>query len=834
MSNAVEILGRHLRWSARQAAKAPVATAVVVVSLALGVGANAAIFSVVKAVLLTPLPYEDPGSLVLIRTAPPGQRDRHDDVSVPQYTWFRDKTSSFLTVGATDSFWAVNLGPKDNGSPAERIVGHRFSATLFRALGVQPELGRLYTPAEDTYGAMPTIVLSHNLWQRRFGGDPSILDRTIPLDGVAATVVGIMPPDFGFLDRGAEFWIPFRFTPALLEGRVHWITAVARLKPDISLAQAESDIQSVFTEFQRAYPDRDEGWTVHLQELSDAASAGLGRPLLVLQVAVVLLLLIACVNLAAIILARASSRQRDAALRVALGESRFSMISQLLTEGICLALCGGSLGLFLAGIAMRPLVSASPSWLPRTSTIAFDGSIVFFAALVSLTTGLLFGLLPALNLSKPNLATMLTDDARGTSAGRDRQRWRATLVVAQVALAVVLLIGSCLMLTSFLRLTRSIFGLNPTGLLTFQVRLPIAEHIKEIGVVDGFNVVDFDPSVAVFFDRVLERIRSIPDVASATAATFPPLSGSDPVGFQIEDYLPLAVLAEDLEALHYWVGPDYFSTLGTPVLRGREFTSADSSFSPWVVVVNEAFAQRFFSTEDPLGHRLRFDMLEEERSREIVGVVSNVARGVGDAEPRPMIYAPYSQQLLRHQGRFAERRMQMTYIIRANGDELRLGPTIREAVGEVDRHQPIFNVRTLDSYIDERIESPRYYMLVLSVFGLIAILTAIVGVYGLMSFSVVQQTREFGVRRALGATPGGVVWLVLRRAAVLGLTGVVLGLLLAFILSRYIDSILWGTDVRDPWIYGAVSMLVFVTVIVASFLPSIRAATNDPLESLRG
>ena len=831
----LEALWRDVRYGARSLGRAKGFTAVAVLSLALGIGANTAIFSVVNAVLLGVLPYKEPGRLVAIFITPPGQPGRTEFIPIPLYVSLRDNSRMFESVGGVgNGGWPVNLGSSADGFAAERLQGSRFSAAMYEVLGVEPEIGRFYTSGEDAYGAAPVVVLSHSLWQRRFGGDRNILGQTIDMDGVPTTVLGVMPLGFDFFPESADFWRTLPFAPHQLQSHLsNWIRVAARLKPGVSIEQAQAEAESIAAEFTRIYPATHQGWTIELRLLDEAMLGSMHEPFLLMQGAVGFVLLIACANLAGLLLARGSSRQHEIAIRSALGAGRFAVIRRLLVESVLLAFGGGFLGVLLAWLAIRPLTAMTPEWFLRHADISLDARVLGFTAAVSILTGLLFGSFPAFNSSKPDLAGSLKDSARGSSAGMQRQRLRGVLVALEVAMAVVLLVGAGLMINSFIRVQNNDLGSDPRGLLTFQVALPIDQHAKLVGS-EGTTMREFGPAAPIFFDRVFDRLRNLPGVQSVAGADSPPLTGAQTFGFSIEGRQPPASAREANNAAGHWITPNYFSTMRIRLLRGRDIGESDTAASDWVVVINQEMARRFWPNEDPIGKRITFTVLPEERPRQIVGVVADAKLFQRQVEPLATMYMPHSQQLLLHQGRFAGTRLQMTFIIRTrDANPLGMVGAARNAVAEIDPNQPLSNPRTAESYLDRQALEPRYYTLLLSIFGMVAIVLAAIGIYGVIAYSVAQRTHEIGVRRALGASTWSVLRMIVSQGLLLVSAGVIVGLAAAAGLTRFLTSYLWGVEPTDPPTFAAITVLLMLVGLLACLVPSLRATKIDPLTSLR-
>lgn len=827
---------RDLRHAARALRRTPGFTLVAIVSLALGIGANTAIFSVVNGVVLASLPYRDPSRLVVLWTVPPHHPEDHDWVSVQEYLFWKHASRSFESMGAIDVGYTANLGATGD-SAAERIDGHRCSAAMFRTFAVQPELGRYYTDDEDQPGASPVVVISDRLWKHRFQSDPHVLGKTLRMNGVETTIIGVMPPGFGsvFDSENPDFFVPLALTNAQLQGRFHWIIVVARLEPGVSAERAQAEMETVFAAFAHAHPDRDKGWGVALQSVGDASVGWLRRILLVLQVAVGFVLLIACANVAGLLLARASSRRKEIAIRSALGGGRWYIIRQILAESLLLAVCGGAGGVLLAYAGLRPLIAISPAWFPRLQSIVIDWHVLAFTAAVSLATGLVFGVAPAIQSTHSPTSDSLKDGGRGATGGRGRHHLRSALVIVEMALALVLLIGAGLTINSFLRLQAVDYGCDPKGLLTFQMRLPTTQYVKEAGTVGGFQIVDVNPAVPVFFDSVLESVTGIPGVEAAAGATWMPLGGAPSRSFVIEGRGNGSESeAEANTAAFYPVTPNYFAAMKIPLLRGRDFTPRDNAAGPWVAVISRTMAQRYWPGVDPVGRRFTITGASAgEMPREVIGVVGDVRRTRRDLELRPAVYIPQTQQLLHTTGLFADPMMQMTFVLRTPGDPTRLAPAIRAAVARVDRNQPVTEIRTEEQFLDLQVQDSRYYMLLLAVFAGVALALAAVGIYGLVAYAVTQRTHEIGIRMALGASAGSILRMVLWQGTWLICGGLCLGLAASGALTRFLQAQLWGVTATDTGTFIAVSAVLAATAWAACIVPARRAARVDPMIALR-
>ena len=807
----MDALLQDVRYGLRRLRAAPAFAATVVLTLALGIGANTAIFSVVNALLLRALPYAEPGRLVTIEHLYPGLDGMQAPVSAAGFADYRDGTRSFATM-AVQTGWGPNL--TGTGDP-ERLAGARVSGQFFPVLGVAPLHGRTLRPDEDQPGRNLVVVLSHGLWLRVFGGEPSAVGKTMQLNGESYEVVGVMPPEFrDFFNRRAELWTPLALPPDRYTDGAwtnEWLSLVARLKPGVSEAQAQTEMRAHAEGLKQRYPDSfPPDWSLVVTSLN-AKSAGDARPaLLVLLGAVGFVLLIACANVANLLLARGASRMREVAVRSALGASRRALVRQLLVESLILALVGGAAGLALGALGVRALVAWNPADLPWASDIRVDGVVLGFTAAVAVLTGILFGLVPAIQTSRSDLQSVIKEGSRGMAAERGGQTLRRSLVVAEVALALVLLAGSGLLLKSFARLQSVDPGFRAENLLTFTVALPAAKYPS-------------DTQRIAFFDRLLPRLAALPGVEAAGGTSTLPFSGGWSTGsFTVEGYTP----AEDQPGP--WgdiriVTPDYLPALGAPLLRGRNLSVDDGPGRPVVVVVDEEMARRYWPNADPIGKRITFGPDSAPEWIEVVGVVGHTAHEGLDAEKRVQLYFSYRQ---RNPG-------QMAVALRTRGEPTRLTAAARAAVREIDPDQPIANVRTMEELVDTSLGGRRLAAVLLTVFAGVALLMASVGIYGVMSYAVAQRTRELGVRVALGASRGSVLRLVVRQGMTLVLLGVAIGVAGAAALSRLIASQLYAVRSTDPATFGAVAVVLVTIALVAILVPAARAMRLDPVVALR-
>ncbi|HEX8140372.1 MAG TPA: ABC transporter permease [Pyrinomonadaceae bacterium] len=796
-------LWQDLRYGLRMLRKNPGFAVVAVIALSLGIGANAAIFSVVNAVLLRSLPYDDPDRLVVLRENKPPQFPEFS-VAPGNFIDWQKQNTVFEKLAAVRGF-PYNL--VDAGSEPERLRGARVSAGLFEMLGARPAQGRTFLAEEDQPGHDAVAILSHSLWQRRFGGDPNIVGRSISLNASSYTVIGIMPPTFQFPDRETEIWTPVAFDEKQAQQHGgHYISVVGRLKPGVTLAQAQTEMSAIAARLAQAYPDTNTGWGVSLFSMQEYESREIKPALLVLLGAVALVLAVACANVANLLLARATVRQREIAIRSALGASRWRVIRQLLTESVLLAIVGGGIGLLLALWGTDLLLALAPENLPRVKGGTLDMRVLLFTGLITIVTGLIFGLVPALQSSRPNLNETLKEGGRGTTGGQGRVR--SLLVVTEVALALVLLVGAGLLIRSFYRLQQVNPGFNPKNALAVSVSLPAKKYGEE-------------EQQAAFFTELIERVSTLPGVVAVGATQSLPIQGDYVLSFNIEGRPPDAPGTEP-STNYYAVSRDYFRAMGIPLLRGRLFTEQDKKDAPRVCVINETMAKKFFPGEDPIGKRLNVTN-GPERFREIVGIVGDVKQYGLDQPTTAQTYEPYLQTPFSG----------MTLIVRTEGNPVAFGGSVRSQVLSIDKDQPVSRIRPLEQIVAESMARQRFAMLLLGIFAVVALILAAVGLYGVMAYSVTQRTHEIGVRMALGAQQRDVLKLVVGQGMILALVGVVIGLVASFALTRVMTTLLFNVSATDPLTFLVIPVLLTLVALVASLIPARRAMKVDPMIALR-
>ncbi len=800
---------QDLRFGLRMMGKAPFVTGVAVVTLSLGIGANTAIFSVVNAVLLKPLPYRDAEELVMVWSHGLQNPEADVPVSYPVFQDWRRQGGAFEGMAA----FAYNrflVSGKEGPDETRAVLG---SPDLFAVLGARPALGRPLLPSDERDRV---AVLGHGLWMRRYDGDPGVVGRTIILNDEAYTIVGVMPPGFRFPSPDFEIWLSF----ALIHGASanptlgDWIgdrtlrgyRVVARLKDGASFGQAEAEMHAVARRLAQDHPDSDANFGVHLTPLREQMLGDVRLALLVLQGAIGLILLIACANVANLMLARISARGREMAVRSALGAPRSRLVRQLLTESALLAFVAGVAGLLLARWGLDSLIALAPATIPGLDEVAIDGSVLAFTALASLLTSVVFGLAPATQVWTPGLSETLKKRARDTAGGRSGRRARSALMVAETAIALVLLIGAGLMIRSFAELTGVDAGFDSARLLTMSLGLSPTRYPEPQRQV-------------AFFREIVARIEALPGVRRAGASTsMPPTYIQRGTGFTIEGR-PQPPPGQGPAALYMPATSGFLTALGVPLRSGRHFTEADDAGAPAVVIVNETLARQHFPGEDPVGLRLEVD----GALRAIVGVVGDVKYRGLSSEAGSQIYAPYAQSPFPG----------MYLVVRAASDPLPLVAEVRRQILAVDPDQPPMRIGTMDQVLSDSVAQPRFETLLLSVFGGLAAVLAAAGIYGVMAWSVAQRTREIGVRVALGARRADVVALVLRQGMTLTAVGLLIGLAGALGLTRLLSSLLFEVSATDPLTFAAVPLALAAVALLACYVPARRAAGVDPMTALR-
>jgi len=795
----VESLTSDVRFALRLLIKRPAFTLVAVVTLALGIGANTAIFSVVNGVLLRPLPYPQPDRLVTMSF----------QQSLPDLDDIRSQCSSFDYMGG-----AV-MQAQDYTGAAEplQVQVAMVNSDLFGALGVQPMMGRTISDEQDRYGGERVVVLTHGFWQSHFAADPAIVGRAIPLSGNSYTIIGVMPPEFSMPRETPDILASLRVVNpiAARERGVHFLRTYLRLKPGITLEQAQGDLQPIDQWLAEQYPEHNRDRHTTLVSLHERVVGNTRPALLILFGSVGLVLLIACANFANLLLANAASRQQELMIRQAVGASRVRLIRQFLTESVLISLLGGAAGSILAMWGIGLLVSLKPANLPRLSSVAMDASVFAFATAVSLLTGIVFGLMPALSAARVDLNEALKEGGRSATGGGSRSRMRSLLVVSEIALAVILLIGAGLLIKGFWLLRSVDPGFNPQDLLTLRIELPEARY-KEI------------PKQNQFRDAVLDRLNSIPGVRAAMVSELP-LSGDYLTHNFIIEGRPPIPKGQEPELPVRSVAGDYFRTMGIPLRLGRNFGPEDRADSPIVGLVNETFVRTYFAGENPIGARIRWARQEPPSWMTIVGVVGDVKQRTLNAPEEPAFYWSYEQG--------TQPWKRWMYLVVRGGQQPGMLDEVKTGIWAVDRLIPLTRVHSMEEVMASSVGEQRFNMTMMVIFGAVALSLAAVGVYGVMSYLVAQRTHEIGIRMALGANTLEVLGIVLRHALVLCGAGLAAGLMGAFALTRVMQGLLFGVSSSDPVTFIAISGVLVVVAIGASLVPASRAARVDPMVALR-
>ncbi|MGH7594494.1 MAG: ABC transporter permease [Gemmatimonadales bacterium] len=813
----MDTLLHDIRYAARRLRHSPTFTLIVVSTLGLGIGANSAIFSVVNTVLLRPLPYRDPGQVVTIFHFYPTQ-GMQAPVSAPGFKDYRDRTRSFSSV-AVESGWRVNL--TGIGEP-QQLVAKRVSGLFFGTLGVAPALGRPLL-ADDEAAHSHVVVIGNGLWQRALGGRRDVVGKTVVLNSEAYEIVGVMPQ--GFVDpfnAPTEVWAPMQITPAqfaVANYTNEYLNLVARLKPGVALRTAAAEMTSFAAQLKKDNPNNfAPDWTLQVRSLADVQTGKIRPALLVLLGAVGFVLLIACANVANLLLARAASRRREIAIRTALGATPWGLIRQLLTESLMLSCAGGALGLIIAYGSIRALVSANPVNLPRVGELAIDVNVVLFTLAVALTTGVGFGLAPALQVWRTNLQNSLKDGSRTGTADKGGQIVRRALVVAEIALALVLLTGGGLLLKSFSRLAQVSPGFDAQHVLTFAVALPPAKYSS-------------DTSRTAFWNAVMPRIALVPGVRSAAGTTVVPFGGDWSTGSYNVEGLTVAPNANGPWGDIRFITPDFFTVMQVPRIAGRSFGPQDDARGILAAVVDDEFVRHYYpGGANPVGKRIYFGNSTPDSTTQyitIVGVVGHTMHEGLDAAPRPQLYLPVAQS----QGYGPISRLDL--VVRTTGDPRSYVGAVRSAIHGLDRDLPMAQITTMDDLVSASMGQRRLSTVLLGIFSGLALLLASLGIYGVMSYAVAQRTRELGVRVALGATPQSILRLVLRQGTVLTALGAAIGLGGALLLTRLIAAQLYAVKPDDPVTFAGVTLLLLAVAIGATLAPAVRATRIDPIVALR-
>ncbi len=796
---------QDLRYSARMFLKNPGFTAVAIITLALGIGANSTIFSFVNGVMLRPLPYRNPERLVLLDETAPKRGIDSMNVSFPNFADWRERNQVFEGIAA---FIEGSYTLTGKGEP-EQFPAARISHGLFEILGVAPVEGRTFRPEEDIRGQDMAVILSHGLWQRRFGSDPQVIGQTITLGDRPRTIIGVMPPGFRF-PESADLWVPLALDSEVWTRTDHGLSAIARLKPGVTFEQAQAEMSAIALRIEEENPITNEGMSVNVIPLREALTGDYREALIMLLGAVAFVLLIGCANVTNLLLARASARQKEISIRAALGAKRSRIFRQVLTESLMLSVVGGVLGLILALWGQDLLLAAIPGEFPFWMKFDLDGRVVGFTTGISILTGLIFGTVPAMQTSKVDLSATLKEGGRSATAGIFRHRLRSILVVSEVGLSLVLLIGAGLMIGSFMELHKVNPGFNAEKVLTMSVALPQVRYSEP-------------EKRTAFFEQLIERVRSFPGVEAAAAISNLPMRGGWGRSLTVEGF-PVLSVGQAPIINHCVITPGYFRTMEIPLMMGRDFTDADARDALKVTIIDARLAHEYWPDESPLGKRIRFGPPEDnEPWHTIVGVVGAVRHSRLDMETRKSIYVPHLQIPV---GR-------MMLAVRTSAEPGNLAAAVRNQVKEMDADQPVTGVMTMAEIVNESVWQPRLYSILFGFFAAFALILASIGIYSVMSYSVAARTHEIGIRMALGARSRDVLKLVISQGIKPVLIGVAIGLTASFALTRLMENLLFGVSATDPLTFVVITLLLITVAMLACWIPARRAARVDPMVALR-
>jgi putative ABC transport system permease protein len=809
----MDSLLQDIRYAIRLCARTPGFTTAAILALAIGIGANTAIFTIVNAVLIERLPFRDPDRLVVVWEESVRRPGRPNTISPANYLQWQERNDVFEQM-ASFYEWRANLTGQAN---PEEIAAQDVTSNFFATLGVAPLLGRSFTPDEGPQGHDRVVILSHALWLRRFGGDRRILGKSIQLNSRPFTVIGVMPPDVKLLLKAGslvgkmpELWTPFAYGEAMRQPRGRYALAIARLKPGVSLTRAQAQMSTIAAALATEWRDFDTGWDVRLVPIHDELGGELRRPLLVLMGAVAFVLLIACANVANLLLARGAAREREIAVRLALGAPRGRLVRQLLTESLVLGLLGGAAGLVVADWGLAFLLAISPVDLTDVGHVRLSYPVLAFTAAVAVLTAVISGFAPAFESSRVAVQDSLKDGSRQVGIGVRHRRLRYALVMSEIALAVVLLTGAGLLMRTFASMRAIDPGFDTRNVLTMRVSLPLAKYTD-------------DPQRLRFFDQAVARIARVPGVQSAGAISFLPFASlGAATGFTIVGQPPPA--PGQMPVIDVRVCDNgFFTTMHVPLIRGRLFTEREQHEKSNVVIVNETVARQHFPDVDPIGKQLVIEMSDDPPPTTIVGVVGDVRYADLVTQPRAMSYWPHPQLAY----------SAMTFTVRTASDPLAFASVVEDAIQSIDKDQPVAEVRTMDQWVARSLGQARFNALLLALFAGVALLLASLGIYGVMSYAVSQRTPEIGVRLALGADQRAILWLIVGNGVALAAGGLAIGMALAFALTRTMSALLYETSGADPLTFGAVLITLGAVAVVASYLPARRAAQITPVEALR-
>ena len=807
----MEELFQDVRYGLRMLRKSPGFTAVGLLTLALGIGANTAIFSVVYGVLLRPLPYKDAGGLVVLNETTP--KVGAVSVSYPNFLDWRSGNRSFSQMAAVANV-SFNLAGVDQ---PENIMGEAVSSNFLSMLGVRPILGRDFDASEEKAGTAPVVLLSYQLWQSHLGGGPSVLGRTIHLDGKSFTIIGVLPPDFVSIDK-TDVMVPIGVwltgnSDANNRGDRGDMAAIGRLGPGVSFAQAQAEMQAIAARLAAAYPGPNDQFSAALRPIREVFVGEIRPAILILFGAVLFVLLIACANVANLFLMRGAARTREIALRIALGATRGRIVRQMLAESFVLAFFGGLLGVAVSIAGIRGLARLIPMYGMAGEAVNVNGAVLLFAAAAVVLSSFMFGLVPAMQLTKPEVQSELKEGGRAVSAGAGQNRLRSLLAVGEISVALILLVGAGLMMKSLYRLLAVDPGFKTDRILTMEMQLRTAQYAK-------------DPAILNFWQQVLDRVRALPGVEAAALGTVVPLTNSHSRSDITIEGMALPKPGSFPHPDHHSVSPGYLRALGVPLLRGREFTDADQQNAPLVGMINSAVARQFFPNQDVLGKRFMFGHPSAEHPPKWITIVGLAAdtKLYGLANPaRLEVYVPFRQSVS----------SDMNLIVKSAADPAALTSAIRGAIASIDKDQPIFAIATMQELVNSSVSTRRITLILLGLFSALALVLAAIGIYGVISYSVAQRTHEIGIRMALGADHGGVLRMILAQGVKIAGAGVVIGLGASFGLTRLMTNLLFSVRAADPLTFAAVAIVLVLVAMLACYIPARRALRVDPIIALR-
>ena len=849
-------LRQDVIYGARMLRRNPGFTIVALASLALGIGANTAILSVIDTVMREGLIIPRDDRVVVLRTFPLDSPAQETHARILDYFAWRDESRSFAVMGAAMGHNA-DFGAEAGGVPAERLGGQSISADSFAALAVQPLLGRTFTAQDEAEsGDAPArvIILSHQLWQRRFFGRTDVIGQQVRLDRINRTVVGVMPETFHYPNEQTSYWIPLRMDRSQDRNPQRFFVVTARLKDTVTIEQAQSDLDAIAARLARVDPDRHTGWGVRVKPVRDAMFAWSRGRLYTLEGAVVLVLLVACANVAGLLLARGLVRGPEIALRAALGAGRGRIVRQLLTESVLLSLGGGALGLVVAWVGIRALVAMDPP--PggvAIGDIALSMRTLATTAFIAIVTGMLYGVAPALVHARASLTDRLKEPGGGS--GSRRLRLRSVLVGVQIAVTMILLVGAGLLMKSFVRVMSRDLQFDTKHLLTFEVHIPISDYLRRRGTVDGLPYFEISPPPSIALERIYRGLRAIPGAQAVAGASSPLVNSivvpsatitldaqrprnATPSAPSASFAIGVGASASHLDdrrtmtAAYFLVTPEFFTSIRSPQLRGRDFTEHDTATRQWVAIINESAAHRFWPESDALGQSFTIVNSPEERPRTVIGIVRDIPLTL-EGEVRPAIYTPYLQQPTGHPSIGANIFGQMMFMVRSTGDPMSLLPAARRVVTEVDADRPMSNIATMEQRLQGVIPRRGYFVLAITAFAMTATLLAAIGIYGVIAYAVTQRTREIGIRVALGAAAYEVVALIGRRTGIVVGVGLLAGIAGALAATQFLQSQLWDVTPSDPATFVLVPLLFALVAVVAAFFPMRRAIAVDPTTALR-